>query len=99
VRAVHCEPAVADYIVQLANATRAHPDIATGASTRASVGVLHAAQAHAALGGRGFVTPDDVKAVAAPALAHRLTLRAGPDIKIAAGLVQALLDRVPVPRG
>jgi MoxR-like ATPase len=99
VRAVHCEPAVADYIVQLANATRAHPDIATGASTRASVGVLHAAQAHAALGGRGFVTPDDVKAMAAPALAHRLTLRGGPDIKIAAGLVQALLDRVPVPRG
>src|SRR4051794_35603961 len=99
VRAVHCEPVVADYIVQLATATRTHADIATGASTRASVGVLHAAQAHAALRGRGFVTPDDVKAVAAPALAHRLTLRGGPDIKVAAALVQALLDRVPVPRG
>jgi MoxR-like ATPase len=98
VRAVHCEPVVADYIVELATATRTHPDIATGASTRASVGVLHAAQAHAALGGRGFVTPDDVKAVAAPTLAHRLTLRGGPDIKVAAALVQALLDRVPVPR-
>jgi MoxR-like ATPase len=99
VRAVHCEPVVADYIVELATATRTHPDIATSASTRASVGVLHAAQAHAALGGRGFVTPDDVKAVAGPALAHRLTLRGGPDIKVAAALVQALLDRVPVPRG
>ena len=99
VRAVHCESVVADYIVELANATRTHPDIATGASTRASVGVLHAAQAHAALGGRGFVTPDDVKAVAGPALAHRLTLRGGPDIKSAAALVQALLDRVHIPRG
>ena len=51
------------------------------------------------LSGRGYVTPDDVKVVAAPALAHRLTLRGGPDIKVAAGIVQALLDRVPVPRG
>jgi MoxR-like ATPase len=99
VRTVHCEPAVADYIVHLATATRTHPDIATGASTRASVGVLHAAQAHAALAGRTFVTPDDVKAIAPPALAHRLVLREGPDIKVAAALVQALLDQVPVPRG
>jgi MoxR-like ATPase len=98
VREVHCEPAIADYIVQLATATRTHPEIAVGASTRASVGVLHAAQAHAALDGRGFVTPDDVKAVAAPALAHRLSLRGGPDIKAAAALVLAVLDRVPVPR-
>jgi len=98
VRAVHCEPAVADYIVQLATATRNHADIATGASTRASVGVLHAAQAHAAIDRRGFVTPDDVKAVAAPALAHRLSLRGGPDIRAAAALVQTLLAQVPVPR-
>jgi MoxR-like ATPase len=99
VRAVHCEPGVADYIVELATATRTHPDIATGASTRASLGVLHAAQANAALDRRGFVTPDDVKAVAAPALAHRLSLRGGPDIKAAAALVQSLFARVPVPRG
>jgi len=98
VRAVHCEPAVADYIVELATATRTHPEIALGASTRASVGVLHAAQANAALEGRTFVTPDDVKAVAAPALAHRVSLRGGPDIKAAAALVQGVLDRVPVPR-
>lgn len=98
VRAVHCEPAIADYIVELATATRSHPDIATGASTRASVGVLHAAQAHAALGRRGFVTPDDVKAVAPHALAHRLSLRGGPDIRAAAAVVQTLLARIPVPR-
>jgi MoxR-like ATPase len=99
VREVHCEPAVADYIVAIATATRSHPEISIGASTRASVGVLHAAQATAALGGRAFVTPDDVKSVAAPALAHRLILRGGPDIKAAAALVHAVLDRVPVPRG
>ena len=98
VRGVHCEPAVADYIVELATATRTHPEIALGASTRASVGVLHAAQANAALEGRTFVTPDDVKAVATPALAHRVSLRGGPDIKAAAALVQGVLDRVPVPR-
>jgi MoxR-like ATPase len=99
VREVHCEPLVADYIVEIATATRNHPEIAIGASTRASLGVLHAAQASAALTGRAFVTPDDVKAVAAPALAHRLSLRGGPDLKAAAAFVQTLLDRVPVPRG
>jgi MoxR-like ATPase len=97
VRAVHCEPAVADYIVRIATATRTHPDIAIGASTRASVGVLHAAQANAALRGRTFVTPDDVKVVAPQALAHRLSLGGGPDIKAAAALVQSVLERVPVP--
>jgi len=99
VRQVHCEPVVADYIVEIATATRNHPEIVTGASTRASLGVLHAAQARAALRGGAFVTPDDVKAVAAPALAHRLSLRGGPDLKAAAAFVQSLLDRVPVPRG
>jgi MoxR-like ATPase len=98
VRAVHCESVVADYIVEIATATRTHPEIAIGASTRASVGVLHAAQANAALRGRAFVSPDDVKTVAASALAHRLTLRGGPDIKAAAALVQTVLDQVPVPR-
>ena len=98
VREVHCESTVADYIVSIAHETRSHPDIATGASTRASVGVLHAAKANAALHGRAFVTPDDVKAIAAPALAHRLSLRGGPDIKAAAALVQSVLDRVPAPR-
>jgi MoxR-like ATPase len=99
VRNVHCEPVVADYIVEIATATRTHPEIVIGASTRASLGVLHAAQASAALQGRAFVTPDDVKTVAAPALAHRLSLRGGADLKAAAALVQTLLDRVPVPRG
>ncbi len=98
VRDVHCEPVVADYIVEIATATRTHPEVTIGASTRASVGVLHAAQANAALQGRTFVTPDDVKAVAAASLAHRLSLRGGPDIKAAAALVHAVLDRVPVPR-
>ncbi|MBV8305809.1 MAG: MoxR family ATPase [Acidimicrobiia bacterium] len=99
VRAVHCEPSVADYIVAIAAATRSHPEIVIGASTRASLGVLHTAQAHAAMGARPFVTPDDVKAVAGPALAHRVSLSGGADLKAAGALVRAVLERVPVPRG
>ena len=99
VRDLHCESVVADYIVEIATATRNHPEIVIGASTRASLGVLHAAQANAAMRGREFVSPDDIKTVAAPALAHRLILRGGADLKAAAALVQTLLDRVPVPRG
>lgn len=99
VRRVHCEPAVADYVIDVAEATRHHEQISLGASPRASLGLLHAAQANAAIGGRSFVTPDDVKAVAAAALSHRMILTSGPDIRTATGVVKAILDQVPVPRG
>ena len=99
VRKVHCDPAVADYIVELSAAVRAHPEVRLGASPRASIALLHAAQAQAVLAGRSFVSPDDVKLVAAPSLAHRLVLSGGPDLHAAGALVRALLERVPVPRG
>jgi MoxR-like ATPase len=99
VRAVHCRPEVADYVIDVADATRRHPDVTIGASPRASLGLLHAAQAHAVLGDRGFVTPDDVQAVAVAGLAHRLILAGGPDLHRAADLVTALLEDVPVPTG
>jgi MoxR-like ATPase len=62
------------YVVDLARATRAHPDIRLGASTRSALGLQTAAQAHAACRGRGFVVPDDVKRTAVPVLAHRMLL-------------------------
>ena len=98
VREVHCEAPVADYVIDVVTATRNHPQVVRGASPRASLGLIHAAQAHAAIEGRAFVVPDDVKAVAAPALAHRLMLPGGPQIQAGAALVQEMVAALPVPR-
>ena len=65
----------ASYIVALVDATRHHPKVVVGASPRGAIAVLQLAKAHAVLAGRDFVLPEDVKAVAIPALAHRLALR------------------------
>lgn len=99
VRRVHCETTVADYVVAVSEATRGHPDIVLGASPRASLGLLHAAQAHAAIDARSYVTPDDVKAVAPASLAHRMILGGGPDLRSATAVIHSLLGEVPVPRG
>jgi MoxR-like ATPase len=98
VRRVHCEPTVAAYVVELAVATRTRPEVALGASPRASLNLLHAAQAHAAIAGRHYVTPDDVKAVAIAVLAHRLVLAGGTDTRAATAVVSAALAALPVPR-
>ena len=71
---VHVSDAVADYIVALADATRNHPQLTMGASPRATRGLYRAAKVWAAMEGRSFVTPDDVKALARPVLEHRLVL-------------------------
>lgn len=96
---VHCAPPIADYIVDLGAATRSHPDVRLGASPRASLALLHAAKAVAVLQGRGFLTPDDVKSLVAPVLAHRLVLNGGPDVNAATTILKAVAERVPVPRG
>ena len=74
VRDVHVADDVAGYVVALARATRETPLLRLGASPRASLSLLHAAQAWAALAGRDFVTPDDIQALVVPVLAHRLLL-------------------------
>lgn len=74
VRDVHVADDVAGYVVALARATRETPLLRLGASPRASLALLHAAQAWAALDGRDYVTPDDIQALIAPVLAHRLLL-------------------------
>jgi MoxR-like ATPase len=90
--------AVRDYVLALAGATRAHPAIALGCSPRGGLALLRAAQARAALHGRAFVTPDDVKALAVPAMAHRMLARPQPGASTGIETVIAeILAEVPVP--
>lgn len=96
VHRTHVADAVVDYAVRLAEATRHHPEVAAGASTRAVLALVRVAQARALLAGRGHVLPDDVKMLAVPVLAHRLVVPAGhPDR--ARGIVVELLSAVPAP--
>jgi MoxR-like ATPase len=97
VRRIHCEPSVADYVVALVGATRDHPDVAIGASPRASLALVHTAQAHALLAGRSYVVPDDVKRLSVPVLAHRLLLRDPTTLRDAQMFLARLVEGVPVP--
>ncbi len=97
VRRVHVAVSIADHIVAIGEATRAHPAVTLGQSTRASLALLHAAQAWAVLKGRTFVTPDDVRELAPAVLAHRL--RTGGDLAATTAVVHEVLARVPVPAG
>ncbi|MCL2515043.1 MAG: MoxR family ATPase [Microbacteriaceae bacterium] len=76
VEAVHVDADIARYCVDLAAATRSHSAVQVGASPRGSQGLMLVARARAVIAGRDFVTPDDIKAVAVPVLAHRLSLNA-----------------------
>jgi len=98
VRHVHCAHSVLDYVLDVADATRNHPGVALGASPRASLSLLRAAQAHATVTGRDFVSPDDVKAVAAASLAHRIVLAAGVDVAAGGEVIDAIVERVAAPR-
>ena len=97
---VHVAASVQGYCVDLVAATRDSPSTAVGASPRGSLALLKLARCRAALEGRDYVLPDDVKAVAVPALAHRLVLR--PELWVqrvsAEDVVREVLDAVPTPR-
>ena len=99
VREVYVDGAIRDYIVDIVAATRTHPQVQLGASPRGSLFLLHAAQAGAALAGRTFVLPDDVKRLAVSVLAHRLILRPEARLKVrtAETIIGDVLGRVPVP--
>jgi MoxR-like ATPase len=98
VREIYVDPAISDYIVRLVGATRSHPDVYLGASPRGSLSLYRASQALAALSGRDYVIPDDVKALAEPALAHRIILRTAASIRglDGRGIVGELLSSVPL---
>jgi MoxR-like ATPase len=96
---VHVEESVGYYIVDLVASTRDASSVQVGASPRGTLALMKLSRGKAALAGRDYVVPDDVKAVAVPALAHRLTLR--PELWVqrlqADDVVRELLDRVPTP--
>jgi len=89
-----------DYVVAIVGATREHPQIQVGASPRGGLALVQLARGQALLRQRDYVIPDDVKAIAVPALAHRITLR--PELWVrqvsADDVVARLLAAVPVPR-
>jgi MoxR-like ATPase len=88
------------YVVDLCRATRSAPSLELGASPRGATGLLNAAKAFAWLTGRGYVTPDDVKAVARPVLRHRIRLRHEAELEgvTADAVLDSLLATVPTPR-
>ena len=94
VREIYVDSTVADYIVRLVDATRNHPDVYLGASPRGSIALYRAGQALAGLLGRDYVIPDDIKALAEPALAHRLIIKTSSSIHdVQAGqVVRELLE-------
>jgi len=99
VRGVHASPSVRQYIVDLTHATRASSALRLGASPRATIHLLRASRAHAALAGRDHVLPDDVQQIAVPVLAHRLIPTGETQMahRTAADVVTDLLQRVRVP--
>jgi MoxR-like ATPase len=94
VRSIH------DYIVKIAQATRAHTDLRLGVSTRGTLTVLRVARAFAATDERNYVTPDDIKAVASPVFTHRMALTAEAELRgvRVENVLADIIDDVPVPR-
>ena len=97
---VQLHPDLLRYVVALITATRSHPQVTVGASPRGTLAVIQLARGHAVLDGREFVTPEDIKAVAVPALAHRLVLRPEMWVRQITGqdVAAEVLATVPVPR-
>jgi MoxR-like ATPase len=98
IRDIYVDPTVADYIVRLVGATRSHPDVYLGASPRGSIALYRAGQALAGLLGRDYVIPDDIKALAEPALAHRLIIKTSSSIHdiLSSNVIRELLDSTAI---
>jgi MoxR-like ATPase len=101
IKEVHVSPAVKRYIVELIDQTRQHQDVYLGASPRGSLTLYRTGQARAAMQGRDFVLPDDIKEMALPALAHRVILSPRARLRelSAEHVVQEILESLPVPGG
>jgi MoxR-like ATPase len=99
VREVYADDLIKEYIVELANATRHHPDVYLGVSPRGSLALYKAARAYAALAERNYVIPDDVKALLEATFAHRLIISPSARIKNveARAVVEQIASSVPVP--
>jgi MoxR-like ATPase len=99
VRSIHVDPSIREYIVTLAGATRSHGNIYLGASPRGSLALFRASQALAAIRGRGYVIPDDVKLLTRATLAHRLIVAPAARVRgvTSAAILDEILQTVPVP--
>lgn len=101
IKKVYVSPAVKQYMVDLSRESRQHADVYLGASPRGSLALYRTGQARAAVQGRDFVLPDDVKALVTPTLAHRVIL--GPAARLrdlnASQILQEIMSRLPVPGG
>jgi MoxR-like ATPase len=99
VQEIYVDDQLKEYIARVTHRTRSHADIGLGASSRGSLGLFRTAQARAALEGRDFVTPDDVKALAQSVLAHRLILKANAELRglTPAKVLSQILETEPVP--
>jgi MoxR-like ATPase len=99
IKSVHVDRLIKEYIVGVVSATRRHDDIYLGASPRGSLSLQTAAQARAAIGGRDYVIPDDIKALAEATLSHRLILNPAARIRNidARSVVAEILRNTPVP--
>jgi MoxR-like ATPase len=100
IRDVFVKPELREYVARLVHRTRGHPDLALGASPRGTLHLFRAAQARAAILGREYVIPDDIKTLAEPVLAHRIILRPNAEMQgqTSSRIVQQLLEREPVPQ-
>jgi MoxR-like ATPase len=100
VEEVHIDDSIKSYAVEIVQKTRTHPLIGLGASPRGSLALMQLSRARAAIAGRDFVTPDDVKTVAVPALSHRLLLKGGTWLAgtKAEDIVKGILDETKSPR-
>ncbi len=99
IETVHLDPQIVEYMVAIVEASRSHRDLELGASPRGSLALLKLARAHAAIRGRDFVTPDDVRAIAVPALAHRVlrTDEAWARGTNADDILRNVIDSIPAP--
>ena len=100
VRSVHIDEKVASYIAQIVNSTRNNNDLYLGGSPRASISIMIAAKSFAAMNGRNFVTPDDIREAVIPALRHRILLTPEKEMegKTPDEIIKLIIDRVEVPR-
>jgi len=98
IKEVYVDQSVAEYIVRLVHATREHPDVYLGASPRGSLNLYRSTQAYAALAGRDYVIPDDVKQLAVAVLAHRLIVKSQASLREVdpEQIVREILASVPV---
>jgi MoxR-like ATPase len=98
VKEIYVDQAVAEYIVRLVTATREHPDVYLGASPRGSINLYRSAQAFAAMDGRDYVIPDDVKGLAVAVLAHRLIVKSQASLREVDPdrIVHEIIEQVPI---